>query len=95
MQELEMSSDLDNKSKIELAYDSETGRIKLEAYYEGFFSWENDVTEQVMQIAVEKLFDDMNCPANGGVLQLERVNDKRNGVNQILAELVGKKEKKE
>jgi len=25
-----------------------------------------------MEIAVEKLFDDMDCPANGGVIQLER-----------------------
>lgn len=81
-------------SHLELVYDHQTGRIKLEAYYEGFFSWENDVTEQVMQIAVEKLFDDMDCPPNGGVIQLERVNDKRNGVNQILAELVGKKDRK-
>lgn len=43
---------------------------------------------------MEKLFDDVNCPPNSAVLQLERVNDKRNGVNQILAELVGKREKK-
>jgi len=43
-------------SQLELVYDHETGQIKLEAYCEGFFIWENDVTEQVMQIAVEKLF---------------------------------------
>jgi len=41
-----------------------------------------------MEIAVEKLFDDMDCPANGGVIQLERVNDKRNGVNKILVEVI-------
>lgn len=81
-------------SELKIVYNHNTGIISLEAYDEGFFSWENDVTEQVMQIAVEKLFDDMDCPPNGGVIQLERVNDKRNGVNQILAELVGKKDKK-
>ena len=44
-----------------------------------------------MEIAVEKLFDDMDCPPNGGVIQLERVNDKRNGINKILAEVLKRK----
>lgn len=44
-----------------------------------------------MECAVEKLFDDMDCPTNGGVIQLERINDKRNGVNKILAEVLPNK----
>ncbi|MFT5835629.1 MAG: hypothetical protein ACI9RG_000522 [Sulfurimonas sp.] len=44
-----------------------------------------------MEVAVEKLFDDMDCPANCGLLQLERINDKRNGVNKILEQVIKKK----
>lgn len=62
--------------------------LMLQAYDEGFFSWEIDVTQSIMEVAIEKLFDDMDCPPNGGVVQLERVNDKRNGVNKILGEII-------
>ena len=48
------------------------------------------ITQEILEVAVEKLFDDMDCPVNGGVIQLERVNDKRNGVNRILAEVIKK-----
>jgi len=45
-----------------------------------------------MECCVEKLFDDIDCPTNGGVIQLERVNDKKNGVNKILVEIIDKKD---
>ena len=77
-------------SELKINYNHESGVISLEAYDEGFFNWKKDITQEIMEIAVEKLFDDMDCPANGGVIQLERVNDKRNGVNKILAEVIKK-----
>lgn len=78
-------------SELKITYNHETGIISLQAFDEGFFRWEKDVTQEIMEVAVEKLFDDMDCPTNGGVIQLERVNDKRNGVNKILAEVIKKK----
>ena len=77
-------------SELKINYNYKTGVISLQAYDEGFFNWEKDITQEIMEVAVEKLFDDMDCPTNGGVLQLERVNDKRNGVNKILAEVIKK-----
>ena len=77
-------------SQLKINYNYETGVISLQAYDEGFFNWEKDITQEIMECAVEKLFDDMDCPTNGGVIQLERVNDKRNGVNKILAEVIKK-----
>jgi len=75
-------------SQLKIVYNEQSKTILLQAYDEGFFSWEKDVTQEIMEVAIEKLFDDMDCPANGGVIQLERVNDKRNGVNKILAEII-------
>jgi hypothetical protein len=81
-------------SQLKINYNYETRVISLQAYDEGFFSWERDITQEIMECAVEKLFDDMDCPTNGGVIQLERVNDKRNGVNKILAEVIDRKDSK-
>jgi len=78
-------------SQLKINYNHDTGVISLEAYDEGFFNWKKDITQEIMEIAVEKLFDDMDCPPNGGIIQLERKNNKRNGVNKILAEIVNKK----
>ncbi len=77
-------------SELKIVYNEISKKIFLQAYDEGFFNWEVDVTQSIMEVAVEKLFDDMDCPINGGVIQLERVNDKRNGVNKILAEIIKK-----
>lgn len=79
-------------SELKINYNHETGVISLQAYDEGFFNWEKDITQEIMECCVEKLFDDMDCPTNGGVVQLERVNDKKNGVNRILAEVINKKD---
>jgi hypothetical protein len=78
-------------SQLKINYNHKTGVISLQAYNEGFFNWEKDITAEIMECAVEKLFDDMDCPINGGTIQLKRVNDKRNGVNKILAEVLTKK----
>ena len=78
-------------SELKINYNHETGIISLQAYDEGFFNWEKDITQEIMECAIEKLFDDMDCPTNGGVIQIERVNDKRNRVNKILAEVIKKK----
>lgn len=78
-------------SELKISYDHATGLISLQAFDEGFLRWEKDITQEILEVAIEKLFDDMDCPTNGGVLQLERVNDKRNGVNKILAEVIKKK----
>lgn len=87
-----MSDNKKEPSELKIVYNHETGVISLEAYDEGFFNWSKDVTQEILEVAVEKLFDDMDCPTNGGVLQLERVNDKRNGVVNILAEVIDKKD---
>lgn len=79
-------------SQLKINYNHETRVISLQAYDEGFFNWELDITQDIMEVAVEKLFDDMNCPTNGGVIQLERVNDKRNGVNKIIGEVIKRKD---
>ena len=78
-------------SELKINYNHETGIISLQAYDEGFFNWEKNITQEIMECAIEKLFDDMDCPTNGGVIQIERVNDKRNRVNKILAEVIKKK----
>jgi len=75
-------------SELKINYNHETGVISLEAYDEGFLNWEKDITQEISEVAVVKLFDDMDCPTNGGIIQLERVNDKRNGVNKLLAEVI-------
>jgi hypothetical protein len=77
-------------SQLKIVYNDISKKILLQAYDEGFFNWEKDITQEILEVAVEKLFDDMDCPTNGGVIQLERVNDKRNGVNKILAEVIKK-----
>ncbi|PUE63332.1 hypothetical protein [Arcobacter caeni] len=78
-------------SELKINYNHETRIISLQAYSEGFFNWEKDITQEIMECAIEKLFDDMDCPTNGGIIQLQRVNDKRNGVNKVLAEVIKKK----
>jgi len=38
---------------------------------------------------IEKLFNDMNCPTNGGVLELTRKKDKRDGIVKVIGEIKG------
>jgi len=39
-------------------------------------------------LVIEKLFNDTNCPLNGGVLQLERTRTKRTSVEKIIGTIV-------
>lgn len=74
-------------SELRLVYSETTGKITMETYDEGFFNQGLDITSAVMELAVEKLFDDMDCPPNGGSVLLTRKNDKRNGVIKVIGEI--------
>ncbi len=78
-------------SELKIVYNHQTGVISLEAYDEGFFNWSKDITQEIMEVAVEKLFDDMDCPTDGGIVQLERTKGKRKGVVKVLAEVLPNK----
>ncbi len=54
-------------SEIKLTYNATSGKICLETYDEGFFNQSIDITSEVVELVIEKLFDDMKCPPNGGV----------------------------
>ena len=43
-----------------LEYNKEIGQIALNEYNEGFLDSSNDVTDAVMTLALEKLYDDYN-----------------------------------
>ena len=43
-----------------LEYNKEIGQITLNEYNEGFLDSSNDVTDAVMTLALEKLYDDYN-----------------------------------
>ena len=41
-----------------IEYNKETGKITLNTYDDGFFLSETDITEAVLTLALEKLYDD-------------------------------------
>ena len=41
-----------------IEYNKETGKITLNTYDDGFFLSETDITEVVLTLALEKLYDD-------------------------------------
>jgi len=43
-----------------LEYSKETGQIVLNEYNEGFLESSNNITDAVMTLALEKLYDDYN-----------------------------------
>ena len=57
------------QNQLKLTYNQTSGKICLETYDEGFFNQEIDITSEVVELVVEKLFNDMGCPENGGVCQ--------------------------
>ncbi len=73
-------------STITIEYDKHRG-IYLKFYDEGFFNQEIDITSEVVELVIEKLFNDMGCPANGGVLELTRKRDKRDSVVKVIGEI--------
>ena len=75
---------LDNLSEIKLTYNESTGKITLETHDEGFFNQEIDITNDVVELVIEKLFNDMGCPPNGGVLELKRSKEKRGDMVKVI-----------
>jgi len=39
------------------------------------------------ELVIEKLFNDMECPPNGGVLELTRKKDKRDNIIKVIGEI--------
>ena len=74
-------------NQLKLTYNQTSGKISLETYDEGFFNQSIDITDEVVELVVEKLFNDMNCPVNGGTIELTRKRDKRDNIIKILGEI--------
>jgi len=74
-------------SELKLTYNQINGKICLETYDEGFFNQSIDITSEVVELVVEKLFNDMGCPENAGVLELTRKRDKRDNIIKIIGEI--------
>ena len=74
-------------NQLKLTYNQTSGKISLETYDEGFFNQSIDITDEVVELVVEKLFNDMDCPVNGGTIELIRKKDKRNNIIKILGEI--------
>ena len=73
-------------SQLKLNYNNTTGKICLETYDEGFFNQSIDITNEVVELVVEKLFNDMKCQPNGGVLELTRKKEVRGDLVKIIGE---------
>lgn len=48
----------EEKYKISIEYNRKTAKITLNAYDDGFFLSERDITDAVLTLALEKLYDD-------------------------------------
>ena len=75
-------------NELKLTYNQTSGKICLETYDEGFFNQEIDITNHVVELVIEKLFNDMNCPSNGGVLELTRKFDERTRIEKIIGQII-------
>jgi hypothetical protein len=73
-----------SETQLKLSYNETGSKICLETYDQGFFNQEIDITDEVVDLVIEKLFNDMGCPANGGVLELKRVKEKRGNVVKVI-----------
>ena len=78
---------MQEKNQLKLTYNQTSGKICLETYDEGFFNQSIDITSEVVELVVEKLFNDMGCPANGGMLELTRKQDKRDSIVKVIGEI--------
>ena len=74
-------------SQLKLTYNNTDSKICLETYDEGFFNQSIDITDEVVELLIEKLFNDMNCPVNGGTIELTRKQGKRDSIVKILGEI--------
>lgn len=73
-----------SETQLKLSYNESTGKITLETHDEGFFNQEIDITNDVVELVIEKLFNDMGCPPNGGVLELKRSKEKRGDLVKVI-----------
>ena len=78
---------INDPSELKLTYNQTSGKICLETYDEGFFNQSIDITSEVVELVIEKLFNDMECPSNGGVLELTRKKDKRDNIIKVIGEI--------
>ena len=76
-----------DKNQLKLTYNQTSGKICLETYDEGFFNQSIDITSEVVDLVVEKLFNDAGCPVNGGVLELTRKQDRRDNIVKVIGEI--------
>lgn len=76
-----------NNSEIKLVYNEITGKITMQTFDEGFFNCEIDMTNEVLELAVEKLFNDMDCKPNGGQITLTRKQDIRGDLVRVIGEI--------
>ena len=74
-------------NQLKLTYNQTSGKISLKIYDEGFFNQSIDITDEVVELVIEKLFNDMHCPVNGGSIELTRKKDKRDNIIKILGEI--------
>ena len=74
-------------NQLKLTYNQTSGKISLETYDEGFFNQSIDITDEVVELVIEKLFNDMHCPVNGSSIELTRKKDKRDNIIKILGEI--------
>jgi len=49
---------MEKKHKTTIEYNKQTSKITLNTYDDGFFLSETDITEAVLTLALEKLYDD-------------------------------------
>ena len=76
-----------DNNQLKLTYNQIDSKISLETYDEGFFNQSIDITNEVVELVIEKLFNDMHCPINGGSIELTRKKDKRDNIIKILGEI--------
>jgi len=60
-----------------LEYNKETGQITICEYNEGFLDSSNDVTDAVMTLALEKLYDDYGLDLGDEVVITKKKNLKK------------------
>jgi hypothetical protein len=73
-----------SETQLKLSYNETSGKIAIETYDGGFFNQEIDITNEVVELVIEKLFNDMGCPPNSGVLELKRSREKRGDVVKVI-----------
>lgn len=72
---------------VAFEYNHIDGKITLQTYDEGFLNTQIDVTSEVVDLVVEKLFNELKCP-KGDKLVLLRELDERDGLVKIIGEVV-------